>query len=142
MTHVKNIIIMKKYNQLTSEEEHVILRKGTEQPFKGEYDDFYLEGTYICRRCNLPLFSSRSKFDAGCGWPAFDGHYPLALKRIADPDEYRTEIECANCSGHLGHEFLGENLTTANTRECVNSLSILFIPQNNPLPGVIMHEKV
>lgn len=121
-------------NKLTPAEERVIVHKGTERPFTGEYDDFYQAGTYICRRCNAPLFSSQSKFDAGCGWPAFDASYPDALKRLRDPDGYRTEIECANCGAHLGHEFVGERLTAQNTRECVNSLSIRFVPEGKELP--------
>ena len=116
------------YNTLTPKEERVIVHKGTEPPFSGEYDNFYKAGTFLCRRCNEPLFSSQSKFDAGCGWPAFDDSFPNAIKRVPDPDGMRTEIECAKCGAHLGHEFVGENLTAKNTRECVNSLSIRFIP--------------
>jgi len=124
-------------NKLTPAEERVIVHKGTERPFTGEYDDFYQAGTYICRRCNAPLFSSQSKFDAGCGWPAFDASYPDALKRLRDPDGYRTEVECASCGAHLGHEFVGERLTAQNTRECVNSLSIRFVPEGKELPPTI-----
>ncbi len=116
------------YNKLTSEEERVIVHKGTEPPFSGEYDNFYKEGTYVCRRCNQPLFSSKSKFDGGCGWPSFDDSFPNAIRRLLDPDGERTEIECAKCGAHLGHEFIGEYLTAKNIRECVNSLSIRFIP--------------
>lgn len=125
------------YNKLTPQEEDVIVGKGTEAPFTGEYDDFYEEGTFICRRCNAPLFSSESKYDAGCGWPAFDDEYPNSLKRLLDSDGIRTEIQCANCSAHLGHEFKGEHLTDKNVRECVNSLSIKFIPKDQKLPEVI-----
>jgi peptide-methionine (R)-S-oxide reductase len=125
------------YNKLSLEEERVILRKGTERPFTGEYDDFYQEGTYICRQCNAPLFSSKSKFDAGCGWPAFDDSYPDALKRLLDADGRRMEIQCANCGAHLGHEFVGERLTAKNTRECVNSLSIRFVPAGKELPETV-----
>jgi peptide-methionine (R)-S-oxide reductase len=109
------------HNKLTPGEERVIVDKATEPPFSGEHDNFYEEGTFICRRCNAPLFSSKSKFDAGCGWPSFDENFPNAIKRVPDPDGLRTEIECANCSAHLGHEFLGEHLTDKDTRECVNS---------------------
>ena len=116
-------------NKLTPQEEWVIVHKGTERPFTGEYDDFWQEGTYVCRRCNAPLFSSKSKFEAGCGWPAFDESYPNAIKRLLDADGRRMEIQCANCGAHLGHEFVGERLTDKNTRECVNSLSIRFVPQ-------------
>ncbi len=129
------------YNKLTPQEERVIVHKGTERPFSGEYDHFYKPGTYICRRCNAPLFSSESKYDAGCGWPAFDDSYPNALKRLPDPDGYRTEIECANCGAHLGHEFLGERLTAKNTRECVNSLSIRFVPEGQELPPIMTGDR-
>lgn len=125
------------WNRLTPEEERVIVRRGTERPFSGEYDDFYKPGTYVCRRCNAPLFTSESKFDAGCGWPAFDESYPGSLQRLTDPDGYRTEIRCSHCGGHLGHEFVGERLTEKNTRECVNSLSIRFVPAAEPLPEVM-----
>ncbi|HKO41635.1 MAG TPA: methionine-R-sulfoxide reductase [Nitrososphaeraceae archaeon] len=123
------------YNKLNPEEERVIIGKATEPPFTGEYDNFYEDGTFICRRCNMPLFSSKSKFDSGCGWPSFDEYFPNAIKHIPDPDGIRTEIECANCNAHLGHEFLGEQLTDKNTRECVNSLSIRFIPKDQELPN-------
>jgi peptide-methionine (R)-S-oxide reductase len=127
------------YNKLTREQERVIIYKATEPPFTGEYDDFYEDGTFICRRCNAPLFSSESKFNAGCGWPSFDETLPNAIRHIPDPDGVRTEIECTNCGGHLGHEFLGEGLTDKNARECVNSLSIYFVPKSKELPGII-HE--
>ena len=126
-----------KYNDLTPTEKRVIENKGTERPFTGEYDDFYQPGTYICRRCNAPLYSSESKFNAHCGWPAFDADYPNTVLRVPDADGYRTEIQCANCRGHLGHVFMGERLTKTNTRHCVNSLSIRFIPEGQPLPEVI-----
>ncbi|HZC21100.1 MAG TPA: methionine-R-sulfoxide reductase [Nitrososphaeraceae archaeon] len=127
------------YNKLTPEEERVIVNKATEVPFTGKYDNFYEEGTFICRRCNAPLYSSKSKFDAGCGWPSFDENFPNAVERVPDPDGIRTEIQCANCGGHLGHEFLGERITDKNVRECVNSLSLRFIPKGEELPKTI-HE--
>ncbi len=125
------------WNRLTPEEERVIVHHGTERPFTGEYDHFYKPGAYICRRCNAPLFTSESKFDAGCGWPAFDDSYPNAIRRLTDPDGRRTEIRCAHCDGHLGHEFVGERLTAKNTRECVNSLSIRFVAADQPLPEIV-----
>ena len=125
------------YNKLNSEEERVIVDKATEPPFTGEYDNFYQDGIYICRRCNTPLFSSKSKFNSGCGWPSFDEYYPNAIRHVPDPDGIRVEIECANCNAHLGHEFLGEGLTDKNRRECVNSLSIRFIPKDKELPKKI-----
>lgn len=126
-----------KYNDLTAEEKHVIEDKGTEAPFTGEYDDFYVPGTFICRRCNLPLFTSKAKFDAHCGWPAFDENFPNAVLQIPDADGRRVEIECANCHAHLGHVFTGEHLTDKNTRHCVNSLSIKFVKEGNEMPAVI-----
>jgi peptide-methionine (R)-S-oxide reductase len=125
------------YNTLTQDESDIIVSRQTEPPFTGEYDNFYKDGTFICRRCNAPLFSSASKFDAGCGWPAFDQNFPDAVRRITDPDGRRTEIRCANCDGHLGHVFEGEKFTTSNTRHCVNSLSIRFIPQDATMPDII-----
>ena len=127
------------YNQLISEEKRIIEDKGTEAAFTGEYDNFYEDGTFICRRCNEPLFSAKAKFDAGCGWPAFDDNFPEAVRRVPDPDGQRTEIECANCGGHLGHVFEGEQMTEKDTRHCVNSLSIKFIPQGEKTPEVV-HE--
>lgn len=123
-------------NILTPEEEEIIKYKGTERAFTGEYDDFFVDGTFICRQCNAPLFSSKSKFEANCGWPAFDENFPDAVKRLEDEDGQRTEIRCANCDGHLGHVFEGEEMTEKNTRHCVNSLSIRFIPLDDKLPKV------
>lgn len=117
-----------RYNALTPEEAFVIEQKGTEHPFTGEYDDFYEPGVYVCRRCNAELYRSEDKFDAHCGWPAFDLEIEEAVRRLPDPDGMRIEIECASCGGHLGHVFLGERLTPANTRHCVNSLSMRFVP--------------
>ncbi|MGB7954360.1 MAG: methionine-R-sulfoxide reductase [Candidatus Nitrosopolaris sp.] len=128
------------YNKLTPEEKRVIIDKATETPFSGEYDNFYEDGIFICRRCNALLFSSKSKFDSGCGWPSFDENFPNAIKRVPDPDGIRTEIECTSCGAHLGHEFLGEDLTDKNTRDCVNSLSISFIPKSEELPKTIHDE--
>ena len=97
-------------NRLTEEEKQIIEEKGTEAPFSGEYDNFYKQGIYICRKCNSPLFSSSAKFDAGCGWPSFDENFPDAVRRVPDSDERRIEIQCAKCGGHLGHVFIGEDL--------------------------------
>jgi peptide-methionine (R)-S-oxide reductase len=125
------------YNKLTNEEVLIIKGKGTEHPFTGEYDNFFVDGTYICRQCNNPLFSAKTKFDAGCGWPAFDDNFPDAVKRLPDVDGRRVEIQCANCGGHLGHVFEGEHLTDKDTRHCVNSLSIKFIPEGQELPPTL-----
>ncbi|MDE1824884.1 MAG: methionine-R-sulfoxide reductase [Candidatus Micrarchaeota archaeon] len=118
-----------KLNKLTKEEENVIVHKGTEMPFTGEYDNLFEEGTYVCRRCGAPLYKSESKFDARCGWPSFDQEIKGAVKSAPDPDGVRTAIECANCGAHLGHVFLGERFTKTNTRHCVNSISLKFIPK-------------
>lgn len=124
-------------NTLTPEEKQIIEDKGTERPFTGEYDNFYQEGTFICKRCNNPLFDSKTKFDAHCGWPAFDDHFEGSVTRNPDPDGIRVEIDCANCGAHLGHVFEGEGLTDKNTRHCVNSISIKFIPQGETLPPTL-----
>lgn len=113
---------------LTPEERGIIEGKGTEPPFSGAYNNFFQEGTYACRKCGAPLYPSQAKFNAGCGWPAFDAAIPETVIESADEDGFRTEIQCANCKGHLGHIFRGERLTQANTRHCVNSLSMCFIP--------------
>ena len=114
------------WNKLTEEEQRVILRKGTEMPFSGEYNSVKEQGVFVCRQCENPLYSSTDKFDSGCGWPSFDDEIKGSVKRILDADGRRVEIVCANCSGHLGHVFEGERFTSKNTRHCVNSISLKF----------------
>ena len=125
------------YNALTRFEEYVILQKGTERMFVGEYTDLDEPGTYICRRCNAPLYKSEQKFHSGCGWPAFDDQIAGAVDRHRDADGQRVEIVCHNCGGHLGHVFEGEGFTQKNVRHCVNSVSMKFIPRGEELPKTI-----
>ena len=114
-------------NPLTEKERDILIFKGTERAFSGEYNDHYAPGTYVCRACDAPLYSSEAKFKSGCGWPSFDEELPNAVARQMDQDGRRTEIICRNCGGHLGHVFSGERYTPKNTRHCVNSLSMKFI---------------
>ena len=116
------------FRKLTHEEERVIIYKGTERPFTGKYNDFFEDGTYVCKRCGAPLYRSDDKFRSECGWPSFDDEIPGAVKRIPDPDGMRTEIVCSHCGAHLGHVFTGEGFTPKNTRFCVNSVSLDFMP--------------
>ena len=116
------------YKKLTSEEERVIVYKGTEPPFTGKYNDFFEKGLYLCKRCGKALFESAAKFKSECGWPSFDEQIPGAVNWQSDADGQRTEIICANCGAHLGHIFSDEGLTEKNTRFCVNSISMDFVP--------------
>jgi methionine-R-sulfoxide reductase len=115
--------------QLTPEEEQVIIKKGTEMPFTGKYYAFWEKGTYVCKSCGARLYHSENKFEANCGWPSFDEEIRGAVKRVPDPDGKRIEIQCVNCDAHLGHVFTGEHFTEKDTRHCVNSISMDFIPE-------------
>ena len=128
------------YNELNAKEAYVILNQGTEPPGPGGYTLTKDPGTYICRQCNAQLYRAKDKFESHCGWPSFDDEIPGAVKRRPDVDGFRTEIVCANCGGHLGHVFLGERLTAKNTRHCVNSISMKFIPEGKELPAMIVKE--
>ena len=118
------------FENLNADEKKILKDKGTEDPFSGEYNDFFEKGVFLCRACKSPLYDSNTKFDSGCGWPSFDDEIPGAIVRHEDLSfgRVRTEICCATCNGHLGHVFHGEKMTSKDTRHCVNSLSIQFKP--------------
>lgn len=132
-----------KYNALSPQEERVLLHKATDRPFTGDYYTKKDKGIYICRQCNARLYNSEDKFDSHCGWPSFDDEVEGAVERIPDADGERTEIICKNCGGHLGHVFLDEGFTRKNTRHCVNTSSIKFIPaaEVDQAPPVIVLKK-
>ncbi len=127
------------FNPLSPQEQYVILNKGTDRPWTGDYYDKKDAGIYICKQCNNPLYRSDDKFDSHCGWPSFDDEIPGSVKRVPDADGERTEIICTNCQGHLGHVFTGEQFTEKNTRHCVNTSSLRFVSkaEMDQLPAVI-----
>lgn len=120
-------------NLLIPEESYIIEHKWTELPYTWELLDEHRTGTFVCKRCDSPLYYSDMKFDSGCWWPAFDDAITGQVKETPDEDGHRVEITCKTCWGHLWHIFRGEHLTDKNIRHCVNSVSMKFIPRMVPL---------
>ncbi|KAL7002951.1 peptide-methionine (R)-S-oxide reductase [Sarracenia purpurea var. burkii] len=117
---------------LSPEQFRILRQKGTEYPGTGAYDKFFGEGVYSCAGCGTPLYKSTTKFNSGCGWPAFYEGLPGAINCNPDPDGMRIEITCAACGGHLGHVFKGEGFQTpTDERHCVNSISLKFDPADS-----------
>ena len=119
-------------SDLDSEERRVLLNQGTEPPFCGGMEDSGQSGTYHCRLCHLPLFSSAAKFESGTGWPSFhSGYDPEHIREITDNSlgMTRTEIRCARCDGHLGHVF-PDGPPASGLRYCLNSVSLTFVPDD------------
>eukprot|EP00270_Netrium_digitus_P002438 TRINITY_DN12759_c0_g1_i2.p1 TRINITY_DN12759_c0_g1~~TRINITY_DN12759_c0_g1_i2.p1 ORF type:complete len:138 (-),score=31.03 TRINITY_DN12759_c0_g1_i2:131-544(-) len=116
---------------LSPDQFRILRRKGTEYPGTGKYNKLSEEGVYECAGCGAPLYKSTTKFNSGCGWPAFFDGIPGAINRTVDADGRRVEITCAACGGHLGHVFKGEGFPTpTDERHCVNSVSLTFKPAN------------
>lgn len=124
---------------LSPEQFRVLRQQGTEAPGRGEYNKHYpSNGVYNCAGCNTPLYKATTKFNSGCGWPAFYENLPGKVVRKEDRSlgATRTEIVCANCGGHLGHVFKGEGYQTpTDERHCVNSISLTFVDEADGADG-------
>ena len=125
--NTKIMLSKENWNKLTEQESRIIIDKGTEMPFTGEFNDWKYEGVFVCRQCEQPLYNSSNKFNSGCGWPSFDDEIKGSVEKVLDKDGRRVEIICSNCKGHLGHVFTSEGFTPKNTRHCVNSISMKFL---------------
>jgi peptide-methionine (R)-S-oxide reductase len=117
-------------SELTPEQYRVLREKGTERAFTGEYDHVFEPGTYHCAGCGAELFESDTKYDSGCGWPAF--YAPASGEAIDEETDasygmVRTEVMCANCGGHLGHVFPDGPQDRGGLRYCINSASLRFV---------------
>jgi len=120
-------------NELTPAEERVIVHKGTEPPYSGEYDDFFKDGTYVCRRCNAPLYVSTAKFHSGCGWPSFTKPIePAHVNELQDVTHgmVRTEVRSKYGDSHLGHVFPDGPRDRGGLRYCINGASLRFVPRD------------
>lgn len=116
--------------KLSPEEYRVLRQKGTERPFTSEYETLWDSGVYVCKGCGTELFSSETKFDAGCGWPSF--YKSIDKSKVKEIPDYshnmvRTEVVCANCGGHLGHVFNDGYGQPTGLRYCINGVSLGFV---------------
>lgn len=123
---------MKRYHALTPQEERVLLHKGTESPGSGEYIDKTIDGIYLCRRCDHPLYMTSDQFSSHCGWPSFDEALPDGVIEQRDSDGRRIEVLCQSCGAHLGHLFQGEGFTPKDARYCINSICLRRIEATHP----------
>lgn len=120
----------KRIAQLTPLQRDVTQRAATEPPYRNEYYNLFEEGNYQCIVCGAQLFDSESKFDSGCGWPAFSAADTAKITMHEDLSfgMRRIEVRCATCGAHLGHLFY-DGPTPSGERYCINSASLHFVPK-------------